>query len=368
MNPSRAAIALLLLMAATPATADPAPAFLSYIDAGRHGPDDDIRRPPKLRISFGARSYAVVMDTGSTGILVSADKIPNVDTLPSLGPGRLTYSSSGRIMTGKWVVTPVKLSGGNGASITTRPIPVLAVTGIACMPHARRCEPQEAPRGISMMGVGFGREGDHQEQSGPDKNPFLNVAPPGGQSAGADAIRPGYVVTRTGVQIGLTGKERESGFALVKLQRQPDGRDWSQTPVCISVNGTQPAACGALLMDTGVTTMFLTVPDSQAPRSIRTGRHPTSLREGTTLRFFIPNETAPLVNYGFKVGDDPNPMAPAKLDFIPRDRPPFVNTSVFFLNGFDYLFDAAGGQVGFRWTGHAPASSGATTITSPARN
>ena len=60
-------------------------AFLAYLDAPDVGAD--LTRPPRLRISFGGRSYAVVMDTGSTGIVVSADKIPNIDRLQSLGPG-----------------------------------------------------------------------------------------------------------------------------------------------------------------------------------------------------------------------------------------------------------------------------------------
>jgi hypothetical protein len=365
MTSVRAAAALLLLMPVAPAAAEQAPAFLSYITAGRHGPDDDIRRPPKLRISFGARGYDVVMDTGSTGILVSADKIPDIAALPSLGPGRLTYSSSGRIMTGTWVVTPVTVSGGNGASITTKPIPVLAVTRIDCMRNAPRCEPREAPRGVAMMGIGFGREKDHQPESGPDKNPFLNFAP--SDARAGNAPRQGYIVTRTGVQVGLTGREGQNGFALVKLERQPDGRDWAQPPVCISVNGTRQAACGALLMDTGVTTMFLTVPESQAPQGIRSGRHPTTLRAGTTLQFSIPDEAVPQARYKFTVGDEANPLAPRRLDFIGRDRPPFVNTSVIFLNGFDYLFDAATGHVGFRWTGHAPAAFGGTAAASPAK-
>jgi hypothetical protein len=47
-------------------------AFLAYLNAPAAG--GDLTRPPRLRISFGGRSYAVVMDTGSTGIVVSADK------------------------------------------------------------------------------------------------------------------------------------------------------------------------------------------------------------------------------------------------------------------------------------------------------
>src|SRR5262249_31715726 len=74
-------------------------AYLSYVNAP--GPSADIIASPLLRVSFGGRSYAAVMDTGSTGVVVSADKIPNIDRLPSLGPGELTYSSSGRIMIGR---------------------------------------------------------------------------------------------------------------------------------------------------------------------------------------------------------------------------------------------------------------------------
>ena len=53
-----------------------------------------------------------------------------------------------------------------------------------------------------------------------------------------------------------------------------------------------------------------------------------------------------------------NPLAPARLILVSRLRPPFVNTSVHFLNGFDYLYDADGGFVGFRWTGHATPTIG----------
>jgi hypothetical protein len=95
-------------------------AYLAYLNAP--APGADLTRPPRLRISFGGRSYPVVMDTGSTGIVVSADKIPNIDRLQSLGAGQLTYSSSGRIMIGRWVVTPVTVMGANGAGITTTPI------------------------------------------------------------------------------------------------------------------------------------------------------------------------------------------------------------------------------------------------------
>jgi hypothetical protein len=333
-----------------PHGADGQGTYLSYFNAP--GPEDDITSVPHLRISLGGRSYGVVMDTGSTGVVVSADKIPDIERLPSLGPGKLTYSSSGRIMVGRWVVTAVTVTGANGASVTTVPIPVLAVTRIECTATARRCTPNDAPRGVSMLGIGFARRGDHQMQSGPDANPFLNVA-----TASGSNMRRGYVVTRQGVQVGLAGDKARDDFATVKLVRAADDRDWSPAPACITVDGKAPAACGSLLMDTGVTTMYLTVPEDQAPSELRTWDEGSpTLRPGTKVRIAIPDVASTRAFYAFSVGEETSPLAPDRLVLVGRanaTRTPFVNTSVRFLNGFDYLYDADGGFVGLRWTGHA---------------
>jgi hypothetical protein len=336
--------------------------YLPYIDAP--GPYEDITALPRLRISFGGRSYGAVMDTGSTGVVVSADKIPNIDRLQSLGPGRLTYSSSGRIMIGRWVVAPMTIMGGNGTRVTTAPIPILAVTRIECTERARRCTPNEAPHRVSMMGVGFGRRGDSQAQSGPSKNPFLNVA--GLDGANVGHTRHGYIVTRRGVYIGLTAANTRGEFSYVKLAPAPDGRGWTLPPACISINGATPAACGSLLMDTGVTAMYLTVPERQASADTRTieGGRPT-LVAGTKVTISIPAEDSPQALYSFTVGDDINPLTPRGLHLVGLTRAPFVNTSVRFLNGFDYLYDADGGSVGLRWTGHASQTFGKVVPASP---
>jgi hypothetical protein len=338
--------------------------YLPYVNAP--GPGEDIRTLPRLRISFGGRSYPAVMDTGSTGVVVSADKIPNIDRLQSLGPGQLTYSSSGRIMMGQWVVAPMTIVGGNGTRVTTAPIPILAVTRIECTERARRCTPNEAPRRVSMMGIGFGRRGDQAAQSGPGKNPFLNVADLDGAGPNVGRIRRGYIVTRRGVYIGLTAANTRGEFSYVKLAPGPDGSGWRSPPACISINGAKPAACGSLLMDTGVTAMYLTVPESQAPADIRSvnGVGPT-LVPGTKLTISIPAQDSPQALYSFAVGDGLNPLAPRKLNLVERSRPPFVNTRVSFLNGFDYLYDADGGFVGLRWTGHAAPEFGKVAPNSP---
>jgi hypothetical protein len=179
-------------------------------------------------------------------------------------------------------------------------------------------------------------------------------------------MRRGYIVTRRGIHIGLTAGNTQGDFSYVKLAPAADGKDWAGTPVCISVNGAQPAACGSLLMDTGVTTMYLTVPESQASADIVTVRgRATTLVDGTNLMISIPAEDSPRALYTFTVGDDANPLAPANLNLVSRNRAPFVNTSLHFLNGFDYLYDADGGFVGFRWTGRASPAIGKVVPIAP---
>jgi hypothetical protein len=262
-------------------------------------------------------------------------------------------------MIGRWVLTAMTIAGGNGTRVTTAPIPVLAVTRIECTPRALRCTPREAPRRTSMLGIGFGRPADRHVLGGRDKNPFLNVMTIDSDGRNAERIRRGYIVTRRGVHISLTAANTQGDFSYVKLAPAPDGRGWASTPACIAINDAKPAACGSLLMDTGVTAMYLTVPESQAPAELRTFNNvgPT-LVAGTKLTISIPAEDSLQALYTFTVGDDLNPLAPRRLNLVDRAPTPFVNTSVRFLNGFDYLYDADGGFVGLRWTGRLPQSFG----------
>ncbi|MEP9366060.1 hypothetical protein [Xanthobacter sp. VNH20] len=318
--------------------------FLPYLDAPLSGAP--MTRPPSLGLSFGGRTVRAVMDTGSTGIVVAARAIPNLASLPSLGPGQLTYTSSGRIMSGTWVVTPVQISGTQGAQVTTRPIAVLAVTRVECLKHARKCRPRQNPGGIAMLGVGFARQGDHQAQSTPDRNPFLTVEGMG-DAAKPGAIRRGYVVTKRGVQVGLTG-ESAAGFAFTKLARSTEFADWAAAPACLSLNGRMPQACGTALVDTGVSVMYVTLPPAQQQGQVtRDARGKPGLPAGATLSVKLGTDGTGAA-YSFAVGDVENPLAPLGVVLVQRGERTFVNTSLRFLNGFDYLYDADGGYVGYR--------------------
>lgn len=312
--------------------------YLSYLNAAEDGAE--MTRSPRLGLSFGGEVRPVLMDTGSTGIVVSASRIPGFEAMPSR-PGRLTYSSSGRIMIGRWVTLPVTLVGRNEASVITAPIPVLAVTRIDCTDTARACTPETMPEHVAMMGVGFGREGDAQSQSTPDTNPLLNLAP-----EGRGAVRRGYVVTRAGIHVGLTGANTRGDIRFVKLDPHPDiPGEWQGVPVCIALNGQAPGACGRALVDTGVSVMYLTPPGEAVNGAVAAdddGR--SQLLPGTRLGFTFSAQAAA---YDIVVGDT-SPLSPDKVTLNTRRPEPFVNTGLRFLNGFDVLYDADGGYFGFR--------------------
>lgn len=309
-----------------------APVFLGFLNAPPRGAALGV--PPRLLVSFGGSPVAAVVDTGSTGIVISASAIPGVANLPG-PPGFVEYSSSGRIERGRWVETPVTLRGANGRSVTTRPIRVLAVTRVDCIPQARNCRVRIMPRHVAMLGVGFGREADHQPESTPDRNPFLTIAGPVPRWRG-------YIVTRQGVTVGLN-ESVSNGFAVIQLARSRRFPDWDQTPACIAVAGAQPV-CGVALIDTGVVVMYLSVP--LAPLAVSLTDAP-SLRTGTRLAVSLPGPTRAAASYAITVGGPPRAPAPERVILVPH-RSTFVNTSLRFLNSFDYLFNDSLGMVGFR--------------------
>jgi hypothetical protein len=303
--------------------------FIRYLD-DRGGLMD---RSPAIGLSFGGRVVRATLDSGSTGIVVAASSIPDLAQLPVLGDGRLTYTSSGRIMLGRWVTTAVTISGAGDERITTEPMPVLAVTEVQCLENARDCEPSTDPVRIAMVGIGFGREQDAQSQGTPDRNPFLRVAD--------DGDYPGYVLTATGVHVGLDSEVSQGEFIFVKLARNPAGDDWSGVPACIAVGGALPAACGSMLLDTGVGSMFLTVPSAQA------GGESEGLAEGTEIAISVGTAASQTPLYHFATGDG-SELAPDGVHLRVAPDRVFVNTSYHLLNGFDFLYDAKAGYAGFR--------------------
>lgn len=319
------------------------------------------RHAPQIRLRLsgdGPRRFG--MDTGSTGIVVSAEHyIPAPDDTDD-GPGRLVYNSSGRILHGRLHTTTVAILGPNREPAATARVQVLRVTHISCLARARACRSESAPRGVASMGIGFARDAAQGTEPGAPRNPFVHLAALA-SGAPATSVRPGYVVTRTAVHLGITA-ELARGFALVKLRpAQPAGGRrprWHAAPMTLSVNGV--AGDGTILIDTGIDYMFLSpppgsglVPGERAPR-------------GTDIRIALANGGAVRASYRLTVGDQGNPLHPEKVEVV-HDAGVFVNTGRMFLQGFDYLYDAAAGLVGYRWTGRASSAFGGVTPQPAAR-
>lgn len=283
------------------------------------------------------------LDTGSTGIVVAAERYtPAPGDVPG-GPGRLVYNSSGRILSGTYYTTDVVIQRDGNAPVATARVQVLRVTEITCQEHARDCRPEQNPRDVAFLGVGFDRNSAQGTEASVPRNPFTHLV---SLASGAPlaSVRPGYVVTRTGVHLGMTA-ELTYGFAFVKLApsaaSRPGAPEWSTPTMTVSVDGV--AGDGTILMDTGINYMFLSPP---AGTRLEPG---TRAPAGTKIAIFLPDRRSPQpAFYDFTVGARGNPLQPEKVEVV-RDRGVFVNTGRMFLEGFDYLYDAAGGYVGYGW-------------------
>ncbi|MFG1394960.1 hypothetical protein [Xanthobacter agilis] len=309
---------------------------LPYLNAAAPGAPMTDR--PQLDLSIGGAKLKALVDTGSTGVAFSAARIPHLRSLPHLGRGELVYTGSRRVLRGRWVLAPVTVSGADGASITTRPILVLAVEALRCLPGSKSCRPRRKPDDIAMLGVGFARRTQFPD---PHVNPFMS-AEDMGTAEHPGAMRRGYIISRTGVQLGLNAANT-AGFSFVKLGKGKAGSQWAPAPACIALDDRVPA-CGTMLMDTGAGVMFLRVPHAHRRRA-ESGR--VTLPDGTRIHISVPG--LPVAAYSVRVGDSADPMVPNKAVLAGPPHPaPFVNTSYHFLNGFDYLYDADGGYVGMR--------------------
>ncbi|HEX6040658.1 hypothetical protein [Longimicrobium sp.] len=312
--------------------------------------------PNTVEIRVGNQQFPITMDVGSTGLTLSAEHVPGYspETASRYPAGREYLSSSRRLWVGRLIPVDVVFPG-NGGGVTSR-VTVLAVEREALCPDytpGQVC-PDSALRpasaGIRYMGVGFGREIDHQPDATPDRNPFLNVTRLGTTPVRSGAMRSGYVITGRGVHVGLT-TANTAGFRFARLQLRPgtqDPRDWAEATMCVAVDDSA-CAPGTLLTDTGIDYMFLTLPPEMAAGSIPGPGQP--LANGRRVSVRIPAAGDAVGTYTFVTGSG-DAAAPCGVILTDRKPAAFVNTSNRFFRQFDVLFDAHGG-----WFGLRPATS-----------
>jgi hypothetical protein len=347
---------------------------------------------PLIKVGFNSPNntgFNVTMDTGSVGIIVGSSYFspPGTSDPSFIGQGTETLTSSGFMYTGDWYETTVNLFDGPTIVAISR-VPVMAVTTITCIPDARDCNPGN-PAETNYFGIGFAG-GSGQPQGTPDKNAFLNVMSMSG-SVIPPWPSPGYILSTQGVlkgvQIGLTSSNTQ-GFAMIKLepllaptlaqwQAMPESpnvlTDWQHARATITVNGK--SGSGGILFDTGVSTSFLTPPIGVTPNTgmgppnaeCNGGPNgPTCAVSGTTVRVSFPNQTTPVASLNYTVGPNNgsqvgNPVSPFAVSVDEDNGAPFLNTSVRFLQAFNYLYDAANGFIGLQTTGTTPAQYATST-------
>jgi autotransporter-associated beta strand protein len=339
--------------------------FIPFVGAQKTTPDTF--RYIDLTLNYGnsTKTNQFVMDTGSTGITASGDYYqPNTNTDTFMGPGSITYTSSNKIESGKIYLTNVIIHGQGGQTITSE-VPILQVLN-ECPTTNPQCG--FVPSGVAYMGVGFGRGGFQSTVPLGNVNPFLGLTGPL-----ASSMRAGYIITNSGstpgVTLGLTNQNTAGFGSFIKLS--PNGAtagctapvpscyyDWTATTASVSVNN-QNTGTGSILPDSGIVYMILVTPVASTlptggtcpPSAVGSNCAPN----GTTVQVSLPGLGNGAL-YQFTVGGSGNPSQPSAVEYFGGSAMS-VNTGVGFYGSIDYLYDAAGGYVGYRWN-NAAGSSG----------
>ena len=277
----------------------------------------------------GGDMHHIVMDTGSTGIVVSAGFIK--ESTPLENPPRPpSYSSSGKTYKGKWVYTSFELFGGKrgeNRGFTIDKIPVFAVEGSSL---------------VSMMGVGIrSRIYDHRF------NPFLNL--PQMEDTG---FPKGYMLSKFNATFGYS-QEEKAGFSLFSI-----AGDHSYLPKA-GVTLTPPVKTGLarytlnapFLLDTGLSYMIIT-PIKEGPQPDRgyatdKKHHPLIQGIHTSVSLYPQTGGAP-VSWSFCTDDTPDKKSPKYVRFGKPGSHGIINTGRHMMAEYDYLVDLDDQVIGLR--------------------
>jgi hypothetical protein len=313
------------------------------------------------------KTYHPVIDTGSTGFMISAADLPNFGGCDTLPHGWEFLSSSKKLYSGCWVPYDVVFkNAATGLFNIKARLPILAVEQRSVCPDydedvdtwscpAPSGSVENMPTGIRLMGVGFGRQNDGMPQGNPDKNTLLNIQSIAGTTVtGSAAFRVGYIIRDDGITVGLT-RSNMAPFATktVKLSAgsSADYRDWAAVPVCIGVNHVT-CVNGDGLIDTGIDQSYMHGPTAWLSVVSRTG---FVINNGETVQWKFGTATEGyVVSEDFTVGDAPgiaSGVVPREVSLYLHPSSdgvtPRVNTGRHILRRWDLAFDADFGSLSF---------------------
>ena len=307
------------------------------------------------------------IDTGSLGILVPANELPQNANVIGPGPVGVTfYDSSGNTFSGNYYLAPVRIQTSTG-TVMTQPIMVLAINKSYCSgPITLSCYTKGAPPPtLHYMGVGFNRPGASATNpldlfSSPTANAFLHVTD---ASNGTD-VTPGYYLTpkdtsaTTGITLGISSV---TNYSLINLTpASAVAGDFLTESGCFNFTGNgTPQFCGTVLLDVGIDYMIMQLPKAQwiaGTHEFNSTQQIEVVKVGTLMSIFFGNPTA--MQYSFTaiqqfencVGDSgANNVAPCYAQLVDSTATGqiFVNTGRRPLYQYDYLYQGQCGQVGF---------------------
>ncbi|CAI6333004.1 unnamed protein product [Periconia digitata] len=356
--------------------------FLPYIY------EFESKEVPLVRTTIHGVDIEMPIDTGSTGLLIGAPVLPDID--PTQGTPAYHYLTSSNILyVGRLVPLSVEFHGSEDSRAIAH-VPALVVDrSYICPWYDPSNDTFDCPRGengeepisrdtshIMYMGIGFSRNmpGNGQPDAIPARNPFLNIVSIDGVNTSSSTLKTGYIVSSYGVEIGLT-EHNVCGFSFASLEpgvtHDEDPRDWAMVRSNFSVDG-QTGSFGYGLVDTGVSQMYLRAEEGVSvptiwipnPNPNGTAKKVERVRPGTQIDIdFISSKGDKVMGYGFVVGE-PSTMHPASVRPAKRTPPPFLNTGRNFLFGYSVAFDAVEGRFGFRPARGLTASTQAATTNS----
>jgi hypothetical protein len=262
-------------------------------------------------------------------------------------PGQKFYDSSGFVFTGNYYLAPVSVELEDGTFVQSNPILVLAIDGVHCQTGYKKCVQPGAPD-LRYLGVGFDRNstGVGDLFDSPSENAFLELT----DAQNGTDINSGYVLSDSGVKVGITSTNA-SGFNTVSLT--PNSAvpgDWNPVPGCYQFTtlSGNPQFCGNLLLDVGISEMFIDLPFDQRPP----GSYGTNNRvpDGVGMQIQAGAMNQPAMSYSFTAVQPPQkPTGPAPTYAQWVNSPNiFVNTGRRPLLAFDYYYSGQCGQVGFK--------------------
>lgn len=284
----------------------------------RHG-----NSPFHIDIRLGENApRSVLLDTGSTGIVIGREHLPqSAQKMVPQPKYKAGYTSSGKAYDGAWYNVDVTIPGTGGSAIANQ-LPVFGATN-----HP----------GVAMCGVGADKD------KPASFNPFLSLDRITHVRGSSTAITQGYVLSKDSVTLGLTD-ETISRFSTVvpmddfkaTVHLKPSGKNGGAP-----YHFTAPA-----LIDSGIGFMILN------PSLKHTADAPPGYQNPETGHFFdgVSIRFDGGISYSFTIGapgDNPTMTA----DYVRWGTSPngsIINTGRNILMAFEMLVDPGNNQFGFR--------------------